>query len=456
MGTVYRARQRSLDRRVAIKICQPGASSSRFLREAQLLAKVRSPYVVTIHDFEMLPDGHPMLVMEWIEGQSLAQIISSADRKPLDQEKTLAWMAQTCHGMQAVSDEGIIHRDLKPSNILIDIDGRAKVADFGFARGSIGAELTGKEDTLGTPLYMAPEQAENPRGVDTRSDIYSFGATFYHALTGAPPFEGDSVFSIQFKHKTEPLVVPKFLSDRTSELLERCLAKSPQNRFQSFAEILHQLGQAPGTPSPWEACDDGELAPYLEQYAARRAVYLQGKHVFGQEDVYHFPGNRVLQIQWGSITKQQVDAIVSSDDTTLSMAGGVSWAIRTAAWLRGRFLEFQTMKLRRVRPGRAVVTSAAGLPARYVFHGVILGSWRDRPSRDLISQVLASCFYHADTLYVRTIAFPLLGTGNVGFSKSVCLDTTFRFLSRMLLRGSTSVQDARIALYWRPGEVAQA
>src|SRR5262245_50215605 len=114
-------------------------------------------------------------------------------------------MQQTCKGMLAAAELGIIHRDLKPSNILIDRQGVARVADFGLARGPAGLDDLSQAGTLlGTPYYVAPEQAEDPRGVDTRADVYSFGATFYHVLTGAPPFDGGTAFSILFKHKMEP------------------------------------------------------------------------------------------------------------------------------------------------------------------------------------------------------------------------------------------------------------
>jgi O-acetyl-ADP-ribose deacetylase (regulator of RNase III) len=174
----------------------------------------------------------------------------------------------------------------------------------------------------------------------------------------------------------------------------------------------------------------------------------------------------------GSIVKQEVDAIVSSDDEYLTMGGGVSMAIRGAAG--PTLMDAETRKYVPVRPGRAVVTSAGELPARFVFHGVTLGGTRPAlaqpnrmvlldtvgyvtlgstrptvvyPSRDLIAEIMTSCFYHADSLHVKTIAFPLLGTGVGNLSRIVCLDTMFRFLARMLLRGVTSVCEARIVLY---------
>src|SRR5262245_2645738 len=246
MGVVYRARQKTLGRQVALKVTLTEASSERFLREAQLLAQIRSPHVVTVYECEVLPDGQTVLVMEWVDGNDLQQLMRQRGG-PLPEAEVVPWMRQTCAGMAAAAGLGIIHRDLKPSNILLDADGRARVADFGLARGPEGAldlTLLGR-GMMGTPYYMAPEQAENPRGVDTRADVYSFGATFYHALTGMPPFDGETAFTVLFKHKTEPLIPPRVrnprLSERLNELLERCLAKSPNDRFPSFAEVRRNL-----------------------------------------------------------------------------------------------------------------------------------------------------------------------------------------------------------------------
>src|SRR5262245_34661020 len=236
MGVVYRARHKTLDRHVALKVMLPVASPERFLREARLSAQIRSPHVVAVHDCELLPDGWPMLVLEWVEGTNLLALIEAA-KGPLPEADVLPWMRETAAGMLAAAQLGIIHRDFKPSNILLDAAGRARVADFGLARGP-GARSEQTQQGLGvmgTPWYMAPEQAEDPRGVDTRADVYSFGATFYHALTGVIPFDGVTDFAVLFKHKTEPLAAPRsrnpHLSEHLSELLERCLAKSPADRF---------------------------------------------------------------------------------------------------------------------------------------------------------------------------------------------------------------------------------
>ena len=451
MGLVYLGRHRQLGMDVAIKVLKHGASAERFLREARILAQLKSPYVVRIHDFEILDDAVPILVMEWVAGNDLHQMMRNFGGR-VSEQYVLPWMRHVCEGMKVAAAEGIIHRDLKPSNILIDSRNNARVADFGLARNPARAgDVSVAGHVLGTPYYMAPEQAEDPRGVDTRADIYSFGATFYHVLTGAPPFSGETPFSILFKHKTEPLISPKArfpaISDRINAILERCLAKSPADRFQSFAVLLRQLESSGPDVSPWNATDEEDLADYLAQYRARRAVYLEFPRSADLSDVYQFPDGRTLRIMVGDLAHQQVDALVSSDDGFLNMAGGVSAAIREAA---GEQMAFDVSRFAPVRPGRAVVTPGHGLAARFVFHGITIGFSRDRlllPSPDMISEILASCFYHADTLDVTSVAFPLLGTGAGGFPQDVCLDTLFRFLARTFLRGMTCVRDARIVLF---------
>jgi serine/threonine protein kinase len=453
MGVVYEAIYQPLDMKVAVKIIRLGHSLDRFQREGKILARIRSPHVVSVHSFEMLPSGVPMLVMEWIEGCDLREAMESGGGR-IPEREALPTMRDTCLGMLAVEEEGIVHRDLKPSNILLDRRGMARVADFGLARPEFDAPdsaLTLEGSLMGTPLYMAPEQAENPAGADTRSDIYSFGATYYHALTGTAPFEGDSYFKILFLHKTEPLVSPiarcRELSGASSELLERCLAKSPNDRFQSFRDILDLIDTTGEKGSPWNEVNDAALVPYITRYQERRAHYLEEWLPPGEVDLYQFPEGREIRIVAGDIAAQKVEAVVSSDDYRLSMAGGSSLSILKGA---GSPLVDEAAIYVPVRPGRAVVTSAGNLEARFVFHGVTMGL-QDRnylsPSRDIILEIMKSCLYHAETLNVRSIAFPLLGTGAGGFSKEVCLDAMFLYLSRMMLRGLTPLEDVRLVLY---------
>lgn len=453
MGEVYRGRHLHLERTVAIKVCLPGKEPVRFRREAQLLASVSSPHVVSVHDFDLLPDGRAILVMDWIDGPDLKQkLVDHPEGIP--EAEVRRWMTDVCAGMQAAEEQHVVHRDLKPSNILLDRrTGRALVADFGLARSPFVDQLTSPDvQAMGTPYYMAPEQAEDPQNAGTCSDVYSFGATFYHLLTGQAPFTGATPFAVLYKHKTEPLISPrtrrKELSSWVSDMLERCMAKSPADRFGSFAALGTALHAADAQRSSWEFAEDTALRPYLDQFESCRPACLESFKTSQLEPIcFTFPGNQKLIIQHGNIARQEVDAVVSSDDGWLSMRAGVSAAIRHAA---GSLMVEAARQYVPVRAGRAVVTPGGKLSARFVFHGVTIDVASNQwicPSRDVIAEIMESCFYHADTLNVRSMAFPLLGTGTGCFPVELGLDTMFRFLARKFLHGLTAVREVRLMLY---------
>jgi serine/threonine protein kinase len=254
MGVVFRGHDLELDRPVALKTLLPNRSISRLKREAKILAKIDSPYVVKIHTFVQLTNGLCVLVMELIDGADLSKIMT-VNGGQVAEEQALNWMIQTAQGMLAVADKNVTHRDLKPSNILIDRSQQARVADFGLATAlteSLGSTTTLTGAIMGTIPYMAPEQTESP-DVDTRADIYSFGATFYHALTGRLPFEGATVVTVLVQKHTQvppaPLKINPSISEHTSRMLERCLARSPEDRFQNFQEVLEFLEQPPPPPN---------------------------------------------------------------------------------------------------------------------------------------------------------------------------------------------------------------
>jgi serine/threonine protein kinase len=444
-----------LDRQVAIKICLLENLANRFRREAQLLASMSSPYIVSVHDFEIAEGGRAVLVMDWIEGDNLDQIIRAA-RGPIDENRVLRWMTQVCRGMQHAADCGIVHRDLKPSNILIDKKDRARVADFGLARNPESSRLTIGAAAIGTPHYMAPEQAKNSAAVDTRADIYSFGATFYHVLTGRPPFEANTPFAVILKHESEPVVPPSSLmpslNKRTSEIIEQCLAKSPADRFSRFNEVLDQLLQVL-TRDPRLSEDDPERSPVMAAFVTKRDTFLTSREENTELDSFALPAGQIIRIVRGNIIEQQVDAIVSMSDDRLSMSGDASKIIATAG---GPDLRQRAKELAPVRPGRAVVTPAATLPSRFVLHGVIFGSRDDSgirsnswilPSKELITEVVASCFYEAESHKLASVAFPLSTKGTMGISPQDGLDTLFRAIVRSLSRSAASVREVRIVIY---------
>jgi predicted Ser/Thr protein kinase len=234
MGAVYRARQRGLDRLVALKILPPKFSADpafaeRFAREARTLARLNHPNIVDVYDLGQAGQLYYFL-MEFVDGVSLRQMLQAHRLTP---QETLAIVPQICDALEYAHDEGIIHRDIKPENILLDQKGRVKIADFGVSK-LVGAaqavKLTQPGHVLGTLHYMAPEQFENPLAVDHRADLYSLGVVFYEMLTGELPLG-------RF-----PLPSQKAAVDaRLDELVLHTLEKDPQRRCQQASEVRTQV-----------------------------------------------------------------------------------------------------------------------------------------------------------------------------------------------------------------------
>jgi tetratricopeptide (TPR) repeat protein/predicted Ser/Thr protein kinase len=245
-GVVYLARQTSLNRLVAIKVlAQRGdpRQTARQHREAEILARLQHPHVVQI--YEVVPHaGWLHLVMEYVEGPTLKEW---ADGKPLSADDAVRLTLTLAETIQTVHEAGILHRDLKPTNILISANGQPKLTDFGLARWQADDNFASSQDAvLGTPCYMAPEQAAGS-GASTgpTADVYSLGAILYELLTGRPPFLGASVLeTLSLAREREP-VSPRQLQPGTPRDLEticlKCLAKSPEKRYESAGEIAEDL-----------------------------------------------------------------------------------------------------------------------------------------------------------------------------------------------------------------------
>jgi tRNA A-37 threonylcarbamoyl transferase component Bud32 len=231
MGAVYKARQPKLDRLVALKILPPEVGrdptfAERFSREARALAKLSHPNIVGVHDFGEV-DGFYYFVMDYVDGGNLRQILWSGQLAPGD---ALKIVPQICEALQYAHDEGVVHRDIKPENILLDRKGRVKIADFGLARllGRTPAQftLTGSQQVMGTPYYMAPEQMYKPLSVDHRADIYSLGVVIYEMLTSELPLG-------RFAPPSQKVRV----DDRLDPIVLRALAKEPEHRYQQVSEL---------------------------------------------------------------------------------------------------------------------------------------------------------------------------------------------------------------------------
>ncbi|MEO6052713.1 MAG: serine/threonine-protein kinase, partial [Chthoniobacterales bacterium] len=192
MGAVYKARQKHLDRFIALKILPPSSAhdpafAERFTREAQALARLSHPNIVAVHDFGQT-SGFFYFLMEYVDGLNLRQLM---DTQKIDSKEALAIVPQICDALEYAHAKGIVHRDIKPENILLGKGGNVKIADFGLAKiitpDLNDLSLTRAGEVMGTVHYMAPEQIEHPQEVDHRADIYSLGVVFYQMLTGELP-----------------------------------------------------------------------------------------------------------------------------------------------------------------------------------------------------------------------------------------------------------------------------
>jgi serine/threonine-protein kinase len=248
MGIVYKARHLRLNRSVALKMLLAGAYASpmereRFLREAEAVAGLRHPNIVQVYDVGD-HDGRPYFTMEYVEGGSLAQKLMAAPQPP---HLAAALMATLAEAVQVAHQGGIVHRDLKPANILLTVDGTPKIADFGVARHfDTGSGLTRTGDRIGTPSYMAPEQAIGKAHLTGPSvDIYSLGAILYELLTGRPPFRGETAVETELQVIKQDPVPPSRLNARAPRDLEticlKCLRKEPERRYPSAAALADDL-----------------------------------------------------------------------------------------------------------------------------------------------------------------------------------------------------------------------
>jgi serine/threonine-protein kinase len=247
MGVVYKARQVTLDRLVAVKImnaaCESEEVRTRFLAEAPLVARLQHPHVVQVFDFGDL-DGRPYLVMELVGGGSLARKAAHTPQPPREAARLVEQLARALEHAHA---RGVIHRDLKPDNILLAEDGTPKVADFGLAK-QLGSARTVTGAILGTPSYMAPEQAEgDPHAVGVPADVYGLGAILYELLTGRPPFKGATMLETLAQVKTREPVRPRQLRPGIPRDLEtvclHCLHKEPGRRYPSAAALADDLAR---------------------------------------------------------------------------------------------------------------------------------------------------------------------------------------------------------------------
>lgn len=251
MGNVYLATDVNLGRKVAVKVIRPEIKSRpmalrRFKREAQGLAKINSPNVTQIYALSLDSD-HPYLVMEYVDGPSIYQMLE--DRGIFSYEDAGDIALQVINGLESVYAQDLIHRDINPKNLLIHSDGTAKITDFGLVQMDLSSSMSATTGIVGTPFYMSPEQAQG-RKIDFHSDLYSLAMTLYHMLTGHPPFSGRNIGEIITKHLMEPLPPLRphcpDLPILFEEFIRWLATKNPEDRPQSYEQAASALRKSLG------------------------------------------------------------------------------------------------------------------------------------------------------------------------------------------------------------------
>ncbi|MEM9347661.1 MAG: protein kinase [Planctomycetota bacterium] len=249
MATVYKARQLSLDRIVAIKVLPQKHSNDpnfiqRFYDEGKAAAKLNHANIVGAYDVGQAGEYH-YFVMEYVDGRTVYDDISG--KGAYSEEEALRITSDVAQALNHAHAQGFIHRDVKPKNIMITDDGTVKLADMGLARAVTDREAAEAEagKAYGTPYYISPEQIRGEIEIDFRADIYALGATAYHMVTGRVPFEGPNPSAVMRKHLSEEVEPPdhinESLSSGLSEIIEICMAKSPKKRYSTTEDLLHDL-----------------------------------------------------------------------------------------------------------------------------------------------------------------------------------------------------------------------
>jgi eukaryotic-like serine/threonine-protein kinase len=290
MATVELAHDTELDRPVAIKRLADNLAANeeykrRFLREARLAARLSNPNIVAVYDAGA-ENGVPFIVMEYVEGETLGDLLQRRGR--LDPAEAVALALQACSGLETAHQAGLVHRDIKPQNLLITPEGTLKIADFGIARSLDGTQLTQAGTVLGTAGYLAPEQAAG-EPVTAVADIYALGAVLYELLTGRPPYEADSLAEL-FVKQTEGSITPlrelaPAAPARLEDAVMRALARVPEYRYESAAALAAELAAtgtggtverslAPTTPMRRVRSSSGRAAPRRRRWVLSAAAIL--------------------------------------------------------------------------------------------------------------------------------------------------------------------------------------
>ena len=313
MATVYKGKQLSLDRIVAIKVLPQKMSSNaefveRFYKEGRAAARLSHNNIVQAIDVGETPDGYHYFVMEYVEGQTLYDIMQPppvGEGRTFSEAEALDITIQMADALEHAHRRGLIHRDVKPKNILLTPQGVAKLTDLGLARevDDKRAAETEAGKAYGTPYYISPEQIRGEVDIDHRADIYSLGATMYHLVTGRPPFDGDTPSAVMHKHLKEPLLPPDHinvaLSAGISEIIEYAMAKNREERYQSMSDMLEDLNAVRRSEPPMHARRAVDLDSLATIEQSARPVDIEPLSAVSAPSPFEHPAVVVIMVITG-------------------------------------------------------------------------------------------------------------------------------------------------------------
>ena len=340
MGHVFKAKHRKMDRIVALKILSPSAMKSpaavkRFLQEAKAAARLSHPNIVTAYDADEFQGQH-FLVTEFVDGENLSSVVRK--QGPLSVGRAVDYILQAAQGLEYAHSNGVIHRDIKPSNLLLDQQGTVKILDMGIARvdefvGKIAygsaEEIQTSGIIIGTPDYMAPEQGQDIRVADARSDIYSLGSTLYFLLTGQVMYPGETPLEKIIAHRDQPLPYIREIRGDVPEALERVfqkmVAKRAKDRHRSMTDLIADIEKCIATRQPAAA---GTVAsPYVLDDTVR-ADGVQATEAVAPAQAQPIAGVESLLEEWSETAQ------ISEQLGTPISLGSVGWRRRRRRIIR--------------------------------------------------------------------------------------------------------------------------
>jgi len=389
MGKVYKARDRELDRTVAIKVLRPDLMTDpmamqRFKHELLLASSISHPNILRIHDLGEY-NGVKFISMAYVDGGDLTQLMRKEGRLPL--ERVLNIMRQLAAALAAAHGVNVVHRDLKPQNILLGSEDHIYVTDFGIAKTleSDRTSVTRTGAVLGTPLYMSPEQVEG-KPVDHRSDLYTYGLIFYEMLTGVLPFTGDTTFQLMYQRvhqlpKRPETVIPD-LPPYLSRICLKCLEKEPPNRYQSATEILSDLELK---HAPTHTRTVQITLPVIDKKislisASAAVLLLAGLFAIPQVRDFVFrlkpagSTSGIPSLKQGKFVAVLPMRIIGDQNSLSYVADGMTEALSAKLFQLHDMHTASASEVQKVRPSNSLAEAARQLGANLVVSGTIQGS----------------------------------------------------------------------------------